>query len=199
MVSIKHAVLRQRLECPANSMFGMSDRACQSRLHPPQFPHFLLLTTEMTGVISIQFTQEQARTLTGVSPETVRHWRKAIPYLFTKAGKAARYTFPELVGLAATNELVRILGVHIATVSGGVDTLFRLLASSNVASFQDAIAVVTADMATLDKKVTACEQSALIVPLKPLVLRIQQSMLPALPNLRQAALPFPPKIVRSRP
>jgi hypothetical protein len=152
----------------------------------------------MFGVVPIQFTQEQARTLTGVSPETVRHWRKAVPYLAAKAGKAARYTFPELVGLAATNELVRILGVHIAAVSGGVDTLFRLLASSNVASSQDAFAVVTADKASLVKKVTGCEQSALIVPLKPLVSRIQQSMLPTLPNQRQTALPFPPKIVRSR-
>lgn len=198
MDPIKHADLRRPKERPAGSMLGRGERACQPRLHPPHSPSFLLLTTEMTEVVSIQFTQEQARTLTGVSPETVRHWRRAIPYLAAKAGKAARYTFPELVGLAATNEVVRTLGVHIAVVSDGVDTLFRLLASSNVTYFQDAVAVITADNAALDRKITAFEQSALIVPLKPLVSRIQQSMLPALSNLRQTALPFPPKIVRSR-
>lgn len=152
----------------------------------------------MAGVVSIQFTQEQARALAGVSPETVRHWRKAVPYLSCKTGKAARYSFPELVGLAATNELVKTLGVHIAAVSGGVDALFRLLMNSNVAAFQEAIAVITADKAALEAKITACEQSALMVPLKPLVSRIQQSMLPTLPNTEQATLPFPPKIVRSR-
>ncbi len=152
----------------------------------------------MIGVVSIQFTQEQARILTGVSPETVRHWRKTVPYLSAKTGKSARYSFPELVGLAATNELVKTLGVHIAAVSGGVDALFRLLMNSNVAAFQETFAVVTADKAALKTKITVCEQSSLIVPLKPLASRIQQSMLPALPNTGQAPLPFPPKIVRSR-
>lgn len=153
----------------------------------------------MVGVVSIQFTQEQARTLTGVSPETVRHWRKTIPYLSAKSGKAARYSFPELVGLAATNELVKTLGVHIAVVSSGVDALFRLLANSNVVALQEAIALVTPDNAALDAQIGTCEQSALIVPLRPLVLRIQQTMLPAVPTSAQVALPFPPKIVRSQP
>ncbi|AKC86330.1 MerR family transcriptional regulator [Pseudoxanthomonas suwonensis] len=152
----------------------------------------------MAGVVSIQFTQEQARTLTGVTPETVRHWRKVVPYLSAKTGKAARYSFPELVGLAATNELVKTLGVHIATVSGGVDALFRLLMSGNASAFQETVAVVTADKAALETKIIAGEHSALMVPLKPLVSRIQQSMLPALPNTTQTALPFPPKIIRSR-
>lgn len=177
---------------------GGGGPACRLRVYSSQSQRFLLLATEMTGVVSIQFTQEQARTLAGVSPEAVRHWRKAIPYLSAKTGKAARYSFPELVGLAATNELVKTLGVHIAVVSGGVDALFRLLTNSNVASFQESVAVVTANHAALEKNVTVCEQSALIVPLHPLVARIQQCILPALPNTAQAVLPFPPKIVRSQ-
>ena len=152
----------------------------------------------MNRVVSIQFTQEQARTLTGVPPETVRHWRKVVPYLSVKTGKAARYTFPELVGLAAANELVKTLGVHIAVVRGGIDSLFNLLARSNAAAFQEAVAVITTDEAALSAELLACKHSALIIPLKPLVLRIQQGMLPILLGMGRATVPFPPKIVRSR-
>ena len=42
-------------------------------------PVFLLSTTSMQADTAIQFTQDQMRTLTGVSTETVRHWRKAVP------------------------------------------------------------------------------------------------------------------------
>lgn len=152
----------------------------------------------MLGVTAIQFTQDQARALIGVSPETIRHWRKAVPYLSAKAGKAARYSFPELLGLAITNELVKTLGVHIAVVSNGVDALFHLLARSNASSLQEGVAIVTAHQAFLHKEVVLGEQSALIVPLRPLVMRIQQSMLPALVDNGQPALPFPPKIIRSQ-
>jgi hypothetical protein len=49
---------------------------------------------------AIHFTQEQARVLTGVSLGDLRQWRKAVPYLMAKPGKAARFTFADLVGLA---------------------------------------------------------------------------------------------------
>ena len=103
----------------------------------------------MSAVTAIQYTQDQMRTLTGVSVETVRHWRKTVPYLASKTGKAARFTFADLLGLAVTNELVSSLGVHIATVSVGVDALFRLLGTSSALALNGSVAFVTATSATL--------------------------------------------------
>src|ERR1035437_393926 len=97
----------------------------------------------MPVIASIQFTQDQVRTLTGVSVETVRHWRKVVAYLSTKTGKAARYSFTDVVGLAVTFEIVNSLGVHIGTVSAGVDALFRLLGQIGPASIDSAIILVT--------------------------------------------------------
>ena len=110
---------------------------------------FALWATRMSEVTAIQFTQEQARTLTGVSVETIRHWRKAIPYLSSKTGKAARFTFADVLGLAVTHELVDSFGVHIASLSAGVDAFFRLLASSGPASLEGAIVFITSTEATL--------------------------------------------------
>jgi hypothetical protein len=103
----------------------------------------------MSAVTAIQYTQDQMRTLTGVSAETVRHWRKTVPYLASKTGKAARFTFADLLGLAVTNELVSSLGVHIATVSVGVDALFRLLSTSGALALNGSVAFVTPTLANL--------------------------------------------------
>lgn len=166
-------------------------------------PYFSLSTTRMSEATAIQFTQDQTRTLTGVSVETVRHWRKAIPYLSSKTGKAARFSYADLVGLAVTNELVSSFGVHIATLSAGVDALFRLLATSGAVSLDGATVFVTATEATLSDvgaegigQVPA--KPALMIPLAPLVAKIQRHMLPAMPVSSQTVLPFPPEAIRSR-
>lgn len=152
---------------------------------------------------TIQFTQDQARTLTGVSVETVRHWRKAIPYLASKIGKTARFTFADLVSLGVTNALVSSLGVQVTALSVGVDALFRLLASIGPASLDGVIVLVTASEASFyepgaDGYGKLPPAPALMVPLAPLVANIQRHMLPIPPILPQAALPFPPEVIRSR-
>lgn len=156
----------------------------------------------MPSVTAIQFTQDQMRALTGVSVETVRHWRKTIPYLAMKAGKAARFSFADLLGLAVTNELVSSLGVHIGTVSTGVDALFRLLANSPAPILEGSVALVTPNAASLGEvgswNLSRTAQPTLAIPLDPLISRLQQHVLPVTPPLSQAALPFPPEAVRSR-
>lgn len=167
----------------------------------PQY--FALWATRMSEVTAIQFTQEQARTLTGVSVETIRHWRKAIPYLSSKTGKAARFTFAEVLGVAVTHELVNSFGVHITTLSAGVDALFRLLASSGPASLDGAIVFITSTEAILyeagaEGTGQLPTKPALVIPLAPLMTRIQRHMLPVMSGSSQAVFPFPPEAVRSR-
>ena len=142
------------------------------------------------------------RSLTGVSAETVRHWRKTIPYLATKTGKAARFSFAELLGLAVTHELVNSLGVHIGTISSGVDALFRLLEDSAAPVLEDGIAIITPTEASVrDSGSWSIDPSAsptLAIPLNPLIYRLQQHVLPVAPSPSQASLPFPPEVVRGR-
>lgn len=156
----------------------------------------------MIGTTAIQFTQDQARTLTGVTAETMRHWRKTIPYLSSKTGKAARFSFADLVGLAVTNELVRSFGIHIATVSAGVDSLFTLLASSGPASMDNTVAYITPTEVVLreagaDSIGRAPNKSAIAIPLAPYVEKIQQHVLPAAPVSRQTVIPFSLEAVRN--
>jgi len=157
----------------------------------------------MTEVAAIQFTQDQARTLTGVSAETLRHWRKTIPYLSTKSGKVARFSFTDLMGLAVTHELVSSFGVHIAMLRDGVDALFRLLAASGPASLDGAIVLVTAADAVMyesqsERGYYVVSQMALMVPLTPFITKMRHHVLPMAPLTDQATLLFPPEVVKNR-
>ena len=156
----------------------------------------------MSSITAIHFTQDQMRTLTGVSVETVRHWRKTIPYLATKTGKAARFSFAELLGLAITHELVNSLGVHIGTVSVGVDALFRLLSNSSVPILEGGVALITPTAALLHESanwsISAVAGPTLAIALDPLISRLQQHVLPVSQFPGQATLPFLPEAVRSR-
>ena len=157
----------------------------------------------MTEITAIQFTQDQTRTLTGVSAETVRHWRKTIPYLSSRTGKTARFSFTDLVGLAVTNELVKSFGVHIATVSAGVDSLFALLASNGPTSMANTVAFITPTEATLqeaghDGFGLIPNKSAIAIPLAPYIEKIRQHVLPVAPVSWQTVLPFSLEAVRSK-
>lgn len=150
----------------------------------------------MSALNPIQFTQDQARTLTGVSAETVRHWRKAIPYLSAKTGKAARFTFADVLGLAVTHQMVNLFGVHIAVMCTGVDALFHLLTASDPSAQEGAIVFITSTEANLHESSTvglgrAPEKPALMIPLAPLIANIHRQMLPAMPASNQTAFPFP--------
>lgn len=157
----------------------------------------------MSEITAIQFTQDQARTLTGVSSETVRHWRKTIPYLSSKTGKAARFSFTDLVGLAVTSELVKSFGVHITIVSTGVDSMFALLASCNPASMDNTIVFITPTEAILretglDGIDWVPSKPTIAIPLAPYVEKIQQHVLPVVHVSRQAVLPFSFEAIRSK-
>lgn len=152
------------------------------------------------GVRTLHFTQEQARDVVGVSAEKLRHWRKAVPYLQRKAGKAARFAFSDLLGLAITLQVVDSLGVGIGNLRAGVDKLFELLSRAEVSRLPDMVAVISVDSCRLcsaaDVPWSETGEAVIAVPCWPLIERLSGHVLPILPD-PQSALPFPPQIVRA--
>lgn len=149
---------------------------------------------------TIQFTQEQARDLANVSPGDFRAWRKNVPYLAGKPGKAARFTFADLVGLAITAELTGVFHVRISDIGPGVDALFRGLAEARPPHLEGLIALIDTASARL---VPAADLGAhrvtgptFVVPCDPLLARIGERMMPAAPGSGQTALPFPPQMLK---
>lgn len=151
------------------------------------------------GIKTIHFTQEQARDVVGVSAEKLRHWRKVVPYLQRKAGKSARFSFADLLGLAITLEVVDRLGVGIAMVRGGIDELFDLLDHTDLARFGHMVALVSPAGARLcgpgEVPWSELGEAAIAVPCWPLIERLSSHVLPITAD-PQSALPFPPQELR---
>jgi hypothetical protein len=152
------------------------------------------------SVRTLHFTQEQARDVVGVSAEKLRHWRKAVPYLQCKAGKAARFTFADMLGLAVTLEVVDGLGVGIANLRTGVDKLFDLLSRTEASRLSNMVAVVSADGCHLchagQVPWSEAGEAVVVVPCWPLIERLSGQVLPMPPD-PQSALPFPPQVLRT--
>lgn len=152
------------------------------------------------GVRTLHFTQEQARDVVGISAEKLRHWRKAVPYLQRKAGKAARFTFADMLGLAVTLQVVDGLGVGIANLRTGVDKLFELLSQTEASRLFDMVAVVSIDGCRLchagEAPWSEVGEAVVAVPCWPLIEHLRGQLLPIPPDT-QSALPFPPQVCRT--
>ena len=132
--------------------------------------------------------------------ETLRHWRKIIPYLSLKVGKGARFSFTDLIGLAVTKELVDTFGIHIAALSTPVDRMFPLFAEAAPALLDSAIVTFSAREARLyiprGQEADLPTQSAVVIPLAPIVSGIQRHIFPLAASSQQTSLRFPPESVR---
>lgn len=153
------------------------------------------------AVTTIQFTQEQARNLAEVSPGDLRAWRKAVQYLAAKPGKAARFTFADLVGLAITSELTNRFGARISDIGNSVDRLFQQLADARPAHLEGLIALIDSASARLlsfgDFSARQINVPTLVVPCNPIVTQICARMMPSTPAVAQSTLPFPPQILKA--
>ena len=134
-----------------------------------------------------------------MSQGDLRQWRKAVPYLAAKPGKAARFTFSDLVGLALTSELTGTMGARISEIGTGVDSLFRALAHARPAHLEGLVALVGRANAQLivASDLTARQISGPVfaLPCDPILAGIGTRMIPFAPGYSQAALPFPPQAV----
>ncbi|MCR6629201.1 MAG: hypothetical protein NVV74_03600 [Magnetospirillum sp.] len=150
---------------------------------------------------TIQFTQEQARDIAQVSPGDVRAWRKAVPYLASKPGKSARFTFADLVGLAITSELTSRYGVRISDIGTGVDALFRALADARPLHLEGIFVLLSRNAARLftsgDFSLRQLVEPTFVVPCDPILARIGGRMMPVSPGSNQTALPFPPRVLKA--
>lgn len=150
---------------------------------------------------TIQFTQEQARDLAGVSPGDVRAWRKAVPYLAEKPGKAARFTFADLVALAITADLTSAFHVRISDIGIGIDALFRMLTKARPPHLEGLVALIETASARLlpaaDLGARQVARPTFVIPCDPVVARIGERMLPLAPGSGQTALPFPPQMLKA--
>jgi len=150
---------------------------------------------------TIQFTQEQARDLAGVSPGELRAWRKAVSYLAAKPGKAARFTFADILGLAITRRITGDFHVRISDIGDSMDALFRALSETRPSDLGGSVALIDAQTASLvpgaEFGAKPLKDPTFVVPCAELIHDLSQRVMPLVPASLQAALPFAPQMVKA--
>ena len=148
---------------------------------------------------SISFTQEQSRAILGLKPETLRHWRKLVPYLAQKSGKTARFSFTDLICLAATRQMTETLGMSISCVHQAVESLFQMMSIAEVQMLQGTVVLIGASAASFvsegETLNSLAAEPTVLIPLAPLIERLQSQVLPGMRFAPQPFLPFSPQAV----
>jgi hypothetical protein len=73
----------------------------------------------------LRFTQAQVRKVLNLPPETMRHWRKVLPPLASRARRAP-FSHGDIVALSAIRELVRSVGVNSSALAPCAASIFAL-------------------------------------------------------------------------
>lgn len=148
---------------------------------------------------TIQFTQEQARGLSSITPEAWRHWRSIVPYLGRKRGKAARFSVGDIVALSIMHHAAHDLGASVSRLRVGFEMLCTIMGPLRPAAMADVIALVgpaNASLVAIDELVSQWPTFAIAVPCRPVVERLAATTFEGIPDV-QPPLPFAPRVVRS--
>lgn len=74
----------------------------------------------------MQFNTGQMLELTGISREQLRHWRKVLPTLKGRDGRADLYSFDEILALGTIAVLTDSLGISISRLSRTAQDIFAM-------------------------------------------------------------------------
>ena len=79
----------------------------------------------------MRFSTKQVQELAGVRREQLRHWKKVLPPLSGRDGRADTYSFAELLALSTISILVDRLGIPVSRMVAPSSDLFALMADTD--------------------------------------------------------------------
>lgn len=87
--------------------------------------------TPSRGVINpVHYTQAQVRETVGLSLETYRHWRRVLPPLVAKGGRAACFSIGDLMATSILHRLTETAGVRVGHLSDVAAAIFEICNTS---------------------------------------------------------------------
>lgn len=84
------------------------------------------LTPRRGGTDPVQYTQSQVRETVGLSLETYRHWKRVLPPLAAKGGRAACFSIGDLMAASILHRLTEIAGVRVGHLSDVSAAIFEI-------------------------------------------------------------------------
>lgn len=151
---------------------------------------------------AMRYTPSQVRHVVGITQETLRHWRRALPSLDGLKGHAPVFRPGQLLGLAVVRVLVEDLGLTVGALRAAERDIFDICSSPQwirlaqghllVRPIQGQVAFVEAvSDSDLDRP-------AILLPFEPIVTALRLALLEVAPEETQQSIAFPPVDVSER-
>jgi DNA-binding transcriptional MerR regulator len=91
----------------------------------------------------MRYDTSQVLALTGITKETLRHWKRVLPPLFGRDGRSEGYTFQEVLALAIIARAVQDLSVPISRFTAIAERLFTEVAAQIQPSGRSLVLCIT--------------------------------------------------------
>ncbi len=144
----------------------------------------------------VEYTLTQFRDIVGLSLETHRHWKRVLPPLTVRQGRAPCFTVGDIIAGAVVRHLTDVGGLKVGHLADISDALFALCNRTPWAALTTSLLVFDCDRRHCQLITSSQSQTAdglvLIVPLQPVLERIRASLLKDIGDERQTSLCFPP-------
>lgn len=144
------------------------------------------------------YTPLQAREATGIPPETLRYWKKALPFLPGGNGYKPRFEPGDLLGLAVVKVLCNDLGMNIANVATFAEEMFVLLRAEQWAFLRTRFVVVDIYAAKVEivDMIPSSLPTSCVVRLADLITELSAKLLGGANLGSQTVLSFPSNAIR---
>lgn len=150
----------------------------------------------------MRYTPSQVRHVVGITQETLRHWRRALPSLSGLKGHAPVFRPGQLLGLAVVRVLIEDLGLTVGALRSAERDIFDIcnspqwvrLAQGHLLVRPIAGSAIFIDIVS-DSDI---RYPAILLPLEPIVTALRLALLEVAPEETQQSIPFPPVDVSER-
>ncbi|WP_095204702.1 helix-turn-helix domain-containing protein [Mesorhizobium carmichaelinearum] len=150
----------------------------------------------------MRYTPSQVRHVVGITQETLRHWRQALPSLRGLKGHAPVFRPGQLLGLTVVRVLVEDLGLTVGALRAAERDIFDICNSPQWIRLARGHLLVRPieGRATFVDTVSDndLERPAIPLPLEPIVTALRLALLEVAPEEAQQSLAFPPVDVSER-
>ena len=146
--------------------------------------------------MTILYTPGQLRGAISLSPETYRHWKKALGPLRRARGHSPCFKPGDLVAMAIVKTLTQDLGVRVKSLSPIASDLFELCNRSPWAALESTQVAIDLPGESLrllgGLSETTSGKPIILVPIAPIITHLREQLLTTTDDAQQESLRFPP-------
>lgn len=148
----------------------------------------------------MKFTPGQVQTLLGLTPETFRFWKKALPPLAGRNGYSPCFSLGDVLAMALIKAMTDDAAVPVKALHAVSASLFKQCGLQSWTGFERSILVVELPSVRVEflsePQVPQLDRIGIIVACRPIIARLHAGVFDGVEESQQGHLQFPPTMVR---